>query len=367
MKYTGTAMTLGGKYIAFCCSITPTTHGQEFMGYSAKTTSAVAIIALFDILHDHGMTIDDIEKSTGIHRRTMDDPDARITMTQFLKLWEIAEDMTGDRAIGLHLRKHYGRNLMHFVVTLAVNSATLYDALQHWIRYEKLICETDKIDLTREGDHYVMSYTNTSPEHENRWLPEHHLSLATEYARQITQKNNNPIEVRFKHSDPGYSEEYRNIFQCPVLFNQSTHSVLVKKDDLFSPIVSTDPYLHRILKKHADEALKKISGRDTITDRVQAFIIQKLPSGTVDITSTSISLSMDRSTMHRHLKKEGTTFKAVLTRTRQDLAQNYLSQGMTLTQMAYLLGYSDPSTFQRAFKCWFGLSPGEFRKNQIDI
>lgn len=328
----------------------------------SKTTSAVAIIALFDIIRDHGMDGIDVEKKTGINRIKMDDPDARITMTQYLKLWEIAEELTGDPAIGLHLRKNYGRNLMHFVVTLALNSATVLEALQHVVRYEKLICETDKYELVEVGDNYLISNINTSPEHENRWVPEHNLSLAIDYSKKITHKQAVPLEVRFRHKDPGYSEEYRKIFQCPVLFNQSTNSALVRKTDLFAPIVSPDPYLQKILKKHADESLKIFPENETVKNRVQTIIMKRLATGLVDIKSVSENLHMDRATLHRHLKKEGASFKELLTQTRQGLAKKYLQQGFTITQITFLLGFSDPSTFQRAFKQWFNQSPGEFRK-----
>ena len=78
------------------------------------------------------------------------------------------------------------------------------------------------------------------------------------------------------------------------------------------------------------------------------------------------AMNMDRSTLLRLPKKEGTTFKDLLSKIRKHLASGYLEQGMTATQTSYLLGFSEPSTFQRAFKRWFGKNPGEFRKRRID-
>jgi AraC-like DNA-binding protein len=330
------------------------------------TTSAVAIIALFDVIRAHGMPVAELETTTGISLCKMDNPDARITLSQFLKLWQIAVDLTNDPALGLHLRYTYGKDLMHFVVNLALNSSNMLEAMQHWIRYEKLISDTDRTELFEKEDRCIITYTNLSPEHENRWIPEHNISLALEYGRRITGYDLNPVEVRFRHVDPGYAEEYAKIFRCPVWFEQPDTSIVMRKKDLLRPPVTRDPYLQAVLKKHADASMRMLKGKESFQARVNEHIMKYLPRGTVDIESVSDAFDMDRSTLHRYLKKEGVTFRDLITGTRKKLAQNYLSQGLTATQITYLLGFSDPSTFQRAFKRWFGLSPGEFRKTPID-
>lgn len=327
-----------------------------------KTTSAVSIIALFDVIKDHGMSVAELEKKTGIDRSKMDDPDARITIPQFLNLWQIAVDVTNDPALGLHLRKNYGTNIMHFVVIIALNSENLLEAMQSWARYDRLICETDRIEIFEKKNHYIFTYTNTIPEYENRWIPEHHFSLALDYGRKISQKDFNPVEVWFSHENPGYIEEYEKIFHCPVLFNKKENLIRLKKEDMLHPIISPDPYLKAILKKHADESIEKFSENPSLKARVQEFMIKKLHTGTVTIQSVSETMNMDRSTLHRHLKKEGTAFRDLLTKTRKELARKHLIQGLTATQTGYLLGFTEPSTFQRAFKRWFGQSPGEFKK-----
>ena len=327
-----------------------------------KTTSAVSIIALFDIIKDHGMSVAKLEKKTGINRNKMDDPDARITMDQFINLWQIAVNVTNDPALGLHLRKNYGTNIMHFVVIIALNSENLLEAMQSWARYDKLICFTDRIEIFEKKNHYIFTHTNTSPEHENRWIPEHHFSLALDYGRKISQKDLNPLEVWFKHENPGYMEEYEKIFHCPVYFNKNENLVRLKKEDMLYPIISPDPYLKAILEKHADESIEKFIKKLSLKSRVREIITKKLHTGMVSIQSVSYDVNMDRSTLHRHLKKEGTAFRSLLTQIRKELARNHLIHGLTVTQTGYLLGFSEPSAFQRAFKRWFNQSPGEFRK-----
>jgi len=330
-----------------------------------QTTSAVSIIALFDILKDHGVSVEALEKKTGINRRKMDDPDARITMRQFLNLWQIAVDVTGDPAIGLHLRKNYGKSYMHFVIMIALNSENLLGAVNSWAQYDRLICDTDRVELFEEKDHYVFTYAAAYPEYENRWIPEHHFSYAIEYARKISGEDINPVEVWYKHEDPGYKKEYEKIFRCPVYFGRSENMVRLTKKHMLLPILSPDPYLKTLLKKHADEFIKKYASDASLKSRVQGYIIQKLHTGTVSAQSVSQAMNMERSTLHRHLKKEGAIFRNLLTQTRQELAKKHLIQGLTASQTAYLLGFSEPSTFQRAFKRWYGQNPGEYRREFI--
>ncbi|MCF6248264.1 MAG: AraC family transcriptional regulator [Desulfobacula sp.] len=327
-----------------------------------KNTSAIAAIVLFDVMADYGISVSRIENATGINHSLMNDPDARITMPQFLSLWQMAVDVTHDSAIGLHLRKHYGPNLMHFVIIIALNCDTLLGAVQSWARYDQLICETDQIRIFEKEDHYIFTYTNTAPEFENRWIPEQYFSLSLEYGRRISAKEITPLEVWFRHDDPGYIKEYEKIFHCPVLFGKKANLVRFKKKDMRLPIVSPDPYLKAVLVKHADKSIKKIGNPFSLKSRVADYIIKNLHTGQVTIQTVSDVQNMDRSTLYRHLAKEGTSFKQLLVDIRKELARDHLIKGLTATQTAYLLGFTEPSAFQRAFKRWFDQSPGEFRK-----
>lgn len=329
---------------------------------SKKTTSAVAILALFDILKDHGLAVWEIEKKTGIDRAKMEDPDTRITMDQFLLLWQIAQDVTGDPAIGLHLRRTYGKGYMHFAIMIAVNSENLLEAAKSWADYAMLVCDTDRVALFEQKDHVVCSYSCSVQAYENRWIPEHHFSYVVQYGRKMSGTDLNPVEVWFKHGDPGYPEAYKKIFRCPVYFNKNENLMILKKEDVFRPIISPDPYLKALLKKHADSLKGQNTRESSLKHRVKSFITRNLPTGTVSAQAAADAMNMDRSTLHRHLKKEDLSFKTLLTDTRKELAKKHLVQGLTASQTAYLLGFGEPSTFHHAFKRWYGMSPGEFRK-----
>ncbi|WDP89566.1 MAG: AraC family transcriptional regulator [Desulfobacter sp.] len=328
-----------------------------------QTTSAVAILALFDLLRDHGLSVEQIEARTGIDRSGMDDPDTRIFMDQFLTLWQIAEEVTKDPAIGLHLRQDYGKNYMHFTIMIAKNSDTLLEAAKAWSDYAMLVNDTDRARIHEREDIFVCTYSCSSPEYENKWIPEHHFSYVIDCARKMSGLDFTPVAVWFKHKDPGYRDEYQKILGCPVHFGMDENLMMVKKEDMMRPVLSPDPYLKAILKKHADGIVAKYSEHPSMKQRVGALISKKLHTGRISVQMVSDAMNMDRSTLHRRLKKEGITFRTLLTQTRRDLAKQYLIQGLSASQTAYLIGFTEPSTFHHAFKRWYGQSPGEFRKN----
>jgi AraC-like DNA-binding protein len=310
------------------------------------------------------MSNEELAQRTGLDYAVMDDPDSRITLSQCLKLWQIGIEVTGDPALALSLRKKYGKDLMHFVVILAMKTTSPLEAAQNFCRYAKVVCESDHFEFEFKDDNFILTYSNTSPEHENIWIPEYHLSSAVQFSHIFAGPDNNPIEVRFRHADPGYAQTYREIFKCPVLFAQEKTQLIYNKKVMLCNNISPDPYLEAVLKKNAEAALKTLSKNESFQDRLREFIIKHLHLGTVDVTLASEVMNMDRRTLHRRLKKEGTTFKELLIGIKKELARGYLNQGLTATQIAYLLGFSEPSSFQRAFKRWFGKNPGEFRKKE---
>ncbi len=312
------------------------------------------------------MSLEKVEEKTGIDCSRMDNPDFQISMSQLLQLWQMAVDLTGDPALALHLRADIDLHRMHFVAHIAQNSTNLMEALQHFIRYQRLISDTALFEARVEGKDVILIYTNTSPEHQNIWTPEHNLSSALRYADLFTQSKLFPSEVHFQHADPGYAKEYRKTFRCPVWFEQPEHGLRFKKQGLLKKIAMQNPYLESIFQQHAEEKMRRVLKEPTFRDEVREYILRRLPEGEVNSQVVSKSMHMDRSTLHRKLKQEGTTFKSLLTDTRKDLAQCYIQQGMSQAQIAYLLGYTNPNSFRNAFKSWFGTSPGVFKQTTMD-
>ena len=324
-------------------------------------TSYTASQILMEIILDHGMPVAEFEKQTGIKPSRIKDPDAWIPMKSCVRLWELAIDATGDPALALRLRKDTGIRMVHFAIQLAMHSRTMLDALFHFTRYNKVIAETDTFEIADKDELVEVTYTNTSP-YQIRWLPEHHLSFGAELGRAMAKGSYDPIRVSFQHPDPGYKDVYEDVFQAPVFFQQPKNSIVSRKKDLLQPIAARDPYLQSVLKKYAEELMSKRGKSVSAQEKVKEYIFASLPDGEINLETAASALNMARSTLYRQLKMEGTSFRDLLLKTRQNLAKAHLRDGMTNSQVAYLIGFSEPSAFHRALKRWYNISPGEYRK-----
>jgi len=318
-----------------------------------------------EIILDHGMSLDKLENQTGVTLSRIKDPDAWIPMTSFIRLWELAIDITGDPALALRLRQNTGLRMVHFVIQMAMQSKTMLDALFHFTRYAKLIAETNKFEIASKGELVEWTYTDTSP-YQLRWFPEYIFSFFVELRRSMGKEAYSPIRVCFQHSDPGYKEVYEEVFQAPVSFQQPKNSIVSRKKDLLLPITGRDPYLQSVLEKHAEELMNKRGRSVSVEEKVKEYIFTNLSDCEISSEKASSALNMARSTLYRQLKMEGTSFRDLLLQTRQDLAKAYLRDGMTNLQVAYLIGFSEPSAFHRAFKRWYNINPGEYRKSIRD-
>jgi AraC-like DNA-binding protein len=171
------------------------------------------------------------------------------------------------------------------------------------------------------------------------------------------------IRMNFQHSRPEYDQLYTDFFKAPVWFNQEENSVVFQKDVL-SMTHSGQPYLKEVLIQHADRLLKELDASKEFVSAIRKIIIENLHTGGVNIGLVERAMNMSRQTIYRRLKSDNTSFSTLLDDIRRERAVEYLkAKEMTIEEIAFLLGYSETSAFNHAFKRWFGKSVVEYRKN----
>jgi len=329
------------------------------------TTSLHIIPTLIGILEKAGLSPGEIRDKTGIDLSAVRNPNARFPVEILIRLYQAAVEVTGDRALGLHIRDHLPLDQLHFVARITCYCQDLMEALQAWARYTTIITSLNRIAWRAEGDRVIISYAVVSPEHQHRFFPEFSLSTACRFARYFSGKNVNPEEALFHYPDPGYAEAYRNVFRCDVRFDQPESAIVIRRQELAEKIVFHDAYLKSILKDYAEMTLARMSTSEKFSQQLTEWMAANLHKGIVSAEMAASHLNMDRSTLHRRLKREKTTFKHLLETIRQQQAESLIRQDLNNTQIAYLLGFSEVSAFQHAFRRWFGRSPGSYRKNRV--
>ena len=167
-----------------------------------------------------------------------------------------------------------------------------------------------------------------------------------------------PKAIRFTYAEPSYRAEYDRIFGVPLFFESHMNAFLIDEAILNLKLPRTNPYLSEILSARAEELLKSLEMSKTMKGRVENLLIPILHTGEVSMEMIAVKLGLSRQTLFRKLKAEGTTFEKILDELRHQLALDYLNEKKaSVNETAYLVGFSEPAAFSRAFKRWTGLSP----------
>jgi len=325
--------------------------------------STMDTIALLECLKDNGVSREEILERSGFDISAQTSDQMEMTLDSLLILWEMAEEVTHDPAIAIHLRKRYGKSHIHFVNYIALYSSNYGNALYEYTRFGRLFCQAFDYQVVEVGNDIQFTVCVNSSIHQNRWIPEFHLSLPIHMARLYGIELNDIIEIRFQHSCPTTLAEYESYFCAPVQFDAGENAMVVTQRWLNTPIPTHNPKILNILKEQANAAIADQKHRDPLSRQVERLILENISSGVLSIDMVANSLKIHRSTLHRKLQETGTSFQELLRDIRKNLSVYYLNQGLKLDQIAYLLGYANSSGFQAAFKTWFGKTPGSLQRS----
>jgi AraC-like DNA-binding protein len=177
----------------------------------------------------------------------------------------------------------------------------------------------------------------------------------------------NPVDVNFIHSKPACAEEYYSYFKAPVKFNADNDSFTLPADTIDRRLPVGNPHLAKLSDQYIINYLAELD-KNNIVQRVKGAIIDMLPSGGVCDEKVAKRLNMSTRSLQRKLQNAHTTFGKLLDEERQEIAEHYIHDStVSLTEIAYVLGYSEYSSFWRAYKRWTKTSPSEIRKSEQNI
>ena len=295
----------------------------------------------------------------------LEDPDSRIPFAQLVALYEKAAALTGDDNFGLHIGESVNLSAFDVVGYCALNSSTLGAAFARVARYHSIWTDGALFTLESANDTSAIVYRYVEPSIvEHRQDSEMTLATVTTLCRNIATPDFTPTTVEFQHAAPADLSEHRRLFDCPVKFGASTNRLSFPSSFLSLPIAKADASLCALLDRHAEELLTKYPPRDSLIDQVRSLIADEFRGGEPSLERIAEHLGLTPRTLQRKLQELGTSYNDVLDQMRRQLAMRYLREPqMAICEVAYLLGFSESSSFHRAFKRWTGVTPKEFRSN----
>jgi AraC-like DNA-binding protein len=316
--------------------------------------------ALFDYLDEHGHPSAPILRETGLQPSDFDDSDHSIPVGTYLALWQRAVEQTGDEYLGLHVGEVVRPGKYGILGYAMMSCETLEQAILRQMRYQDLIGKAGRSELVSKAGHAEMHW-HSGMARRSRAVGEEHLASWVAFARWMLGADKSPIRVSFEHAAPPSLAEYERIFGCELAFGQPGTAIAFPLEYLSAPIKDKNPALRRMLDEHAESLLSKRSVADPARD-IRDAIQRALVNGVPAIETVAAQLAVHTRTLQRRLGDMNLTYKQLLDDVRSTLALQYIQDPkLGLLDIAFLLGFAEQSSFQRAFKRWTGQPPGHYR------
>lgn len=297
----------------------------------------------------------------------LNDPDNRLAFPQFVRLLDAAAAVTGDDCIGLHLGAIQSAHVTGVLGYALRACPDVRTQIRHTTRYFALHQDGAVIDLHTDRDVATLTYAVYDDQVTlHRHDAEATLALAVSQCREHTGEHRwVPSSLHFEHPAPKVASEreLQRFFGCPVHFSEPFNGIRFPASLLDIQVQSADAELCRILIRYAEEALARHTDATTLAGRARRLIAAGLNHSKAGIEDVARGMAMTPRTLQRRLTDEGFQFSDLVDATRRELATQYLRDPrITLTDAAFLLGYSDLTAFHRAFRRWFNQTPLQFQR-----
>lgn len=335
------------------------------MSTSYASNAGSSAILVYEYLASQGVDADAVLSEAGLKRENINKPTDRVAWDSWSKLLELAIQATGDPNIALQLGDYIHPTSYYPMGISYLSSSTLYDFCQRAVRYSQMISTNYQMDYVEEDDR---GWLICSPVSAVKKSPmcyatiEGWLVAVLRYARYMYRPDYHPLKVEVLTPCANDNQQaYEDYFGCPVEFGASRTAICFELSDLNTPLPTANADLARQSDAVVMEFLRKM-GRVDIIGEVHAHIISMLPSGSCTMEKVASVMCMSSRSLHYKLSDAGFRFQELFDDTRRELAEDYIQKDeLSVSEIAYMLGFSDCSNFTRAFKRWTGTTPTEYR------
>ena len=332
----------------------------------AKETQQLSVYwarLVFELLERQGLGADQLFRDSGLDIASLANPGARFKQDSFTRLWQMATRQSGNPAIGLEMGRAPSMNAFDAYSASQLSSRCVREAVERAVRYQKVMGSAMKMGMEETPDMCRISFQSHGDE-----LPaaregfDAGLALSIASMRLMTNHPVTPLYVTFACPEVAELRPYSEFFGCRLHFDQDCYSLCLSLDVLDLPMVFANQSMADHHDSLLDEAINA-SGDTTLSQRVEQVIKQHLPTGEPTVQHAAQALNMSARTMQRHLRADNTRFRSLLDEIRKTLAGEYVTRAdLPLQEITFLLGFSDHANFYRAFKRWYGKTPGSCRK-----
>lgn len=327
------------------------------------TASTLIVRPMVHAATTAGVDIRDLLEAHGAPPDRLLEPDGRVPHELAIALWEELPRRTRDDAFGLHLAQQVPRGAYDVLDYAMRHAATLGDGYRAFLRYQRLVHDAASFEMQVDGPVARLMHIWRGPQKLPRHLNEFVLALLLLRGRMILGEDWVPLEVAFPDPAPANTLEIQRLFRAPIHFGRPISELAFDRRLLDRPLPVADAALTSVLDRYAQVLLGQLPAQESFPDQVRRHVLKSLSAGIPEAELLARQLGLSKRSFFRRLQEQGTSYQRLVDEIRRDLTLHHLREGrLSLSEIAFLLGYSEVSTFHRAFRRWTGQSPAEYRR-----
>jgi len=323
-----------------------------------RTTSSWWLLNMAEYLRRLKLPVKSLFDEAGISFQSLMYFNTRYPQDGVTKLWELVEQRTKNEEIGFLIGRQINVSGFPVLGFSLISAVDLRDGFDRFLRYQRVIGESANIKLTLKGEEAHLTFNffgDDMPisQHTNDMA----IAATVSMIRLLAGDDWQPKEVHFVRSKPKNEGGFVEFFRCPISFERNLNSIVIAATD-FAPGQYEESHFDTILL-----AAESKDSKQPISDLVTMYLQQHIQNHTLNRNKVAGALNLSPRSLQRRLATEDTTYQTLINQVREEKSREYLSvPNLSITEIAFLCGFSDPTTFNRAFKGWLGISPGEYRQ-----
>jgi AraC-like DNA-binding protein len=331
---------------------------------ASATISSRVLVGLEQFMKLKGLDCVELGARAGIDCTVVADPEGVMPTESFAQLLELAARQSGDDSFGLKFGAQFPAGPLGIYSYLVVSASTLRDAVQASARFIRLITSAYGIEIDQQDSALFYNWRFPPPLNAQTQFIDCLVALLVERIRQITGVLDwTPVSVEFSHPAPKSLRDYVALFGSNITFGASLTRLGIDAATLDKPSVVHDPYLITALQAVAERMLGLPPERSGFVERAADQIVRSLPKGEATESDVAAALGTSVRDLQREFAAACTTFTALRDEVRMETAKRLLAQtDLQLTEIAFMLGFSELSVFSRTAKMWFGIAPSAYRR-----
>lgn len=337
----------------------------DLQSLPASLSAAWVSDALATVEQTYRLDTGELLATAGMTPEALREPTALVPLIDVARLFALVLQRTGDEAFGLRLGAAAQVRSFPVLGHAVLGSADLGGAITRLLRYERVVGELGTARLEEDGEDARLWWDCPVPMPYARYVREAAVAGWVAVARALMQEPLAPLAVYFQHAAPADATPHAQVFGCPVHFDAPDTGVVFPRAWLALPLRAPDMALGVIMGEHAARLLADFPAGLNLVNEVRSAIYRRLASGEPAIEDVATDLQLTARALQARLRKAGASYSEIVDGLRRSLAAALVTdERLPLVDVAFLLGFSEQSSFTRAFRRWFGCAPGEYRRQQ---